>query len=71
MAVEDKENVAKAMNEVEIGVDAQRRAQNCIIDIKNALERYQCVIEPIIQITGNGITKGSYMVIPLVKRPIG
>ena len=70
MAVEDKD-VAKAMNEVEIGVDAQRRSQNCLIDIRNALERYKCTIEPVIQITGSGISKGTYMVIPLVERPVG
>jgi hypothetical protein len=71
MAVEDKTDVKKAMNEVEIGADAQRRAQNCLIDIKNALERWKCMIEPIIQVTGNGIIKGTYMVIPLVERPVG
>ena len=55
---------------VELGIDAQRRANNCIVDIKNALAKWKCAIDPILQISGQGIAR-SYAIIPLVERPIG
>lgn len=67
----DVNKMTDTEKEVELGIDAQVRAQNCLIDIKKVLERWGCVIDPVIQITGNGITKGSYMVVPLVKRLMG
>ena len=56
--------------EVRLGMDAQRRSKNCLIDIQNVLKRWNCTIDPIVQISGKGIS-GSYAVIPLVERPVG
>ena len=59
-----------AEKEIERGIDAQRRANNCMVDIQNALSKWKCTIDPIVQISGQGISR-SYAVIPLVERPIG
>jgi hypothetical protein len=64
-------NETDAEREIRLGVDAQRRAQNCMIDIKNTLNKWKCQIEPMIQISGSGIVKGNFMVVPLIERPVG
>lgn len=63
--------VTDAEKEIQLGLDAQRRAQNCMVDIKNTLAKWKCSIEPMIQISGSGIVKGNFMVVPLVERPVG
>lgn len=60
---------AEITREVEIAKDAQMRANNCMVDIKNALKKWNCQIDPILQFSGQGIQR-SYAVIPLVKRPL-
>lgn len=56
--------------EIDLGIDAQRRANNCLVDIKNALAKWKCTIDPIMQISGQRISS-SFAVIPLVERPMG
>ncbi len=55
---------------VESALEAQRRAQNCLIDIQNVLKRWNCAIDPIIQISGQGVGR-SYAVIPLMNVLLG
>jgi len=50
--------------QVEMAIDAKRRADNCMIDIKNAEKRWNCRIDPMMQISGQGIAS-SYRVVPL------
>ena len=68
--LKDVSKMTDSEREIELGIDAQRRAKNCLIDIKNALAKWRCTIDPIIQISGQGIAR-SYIVIPLVERPMG
>lgn len=50
---------------VEQAIEANRRAQNCLLAIQNELRRYQCMIEPLISISGSGKMQGNWAVIPL------
>ena len=68
--LKDVSRMTDTEKEIEIGIDAQRRAENCLVDIKNALKKWSCTIDPIVQISGQGIAR-SYAVIPLVARPMG
>ncbi len=66
----DISKMTDSEREIELGIDAQRRANNCLVDIKNVLAKWKCTIDPIIQISGQGISR-SYAIIPLVERPVG
>lgn len=66
----DVSKMTDTEREIELGIDAQRRANNCMVDIKNALAKWKCTIDPIVQISSQGIGR-SYVVIPLVERPMG
>jgi len=66
----DVRKMTDTEKEVELGIDAQRRANNCLVDIKNALAKWRCTIDPIIQISSQGIGR-SYVITPLVERPMG
>ena len=68
--LKDVSKMTDTEREIEIGVEANRRAQNCMIDIKNALNRWKCQIEPMVQISGSGIVKGNFMIVPLVERSV-
>jgi hypothetical protein len=70
----DNEKVKAAidpMAEVERGMDAKRRADNCLIDIQNVLKRCMCVIDPRIEISSSTGVKSSFAIVPLVQRPTG
>ncbi len=49
---------------VETVLEAKRRSENCMVDIKNAEKRWHCVINPVITVSGRGILP-SYEIIPL------
>ena len=66
----DVSKMTDTEREIELGIDAQRRAKNCLIEIKNTLAKWKCVIDPILQISGQGISR-SYTIIPLVDGPKG
>ena len=68
--LKDVSKMTDTEKEIELGIDAQRRANNCLVDIKNTLNKWKCTIDPVIQISGQGIAR-SYAVIPLVERPMG
>jgi len=68
--LKDVSKMTDAEREIELGVDAQQRANNCLIDIKKILERWQCTIDPVLQMSTQGI-KGTFLVVPLIKRPMG
>ncbi len=55
---------------VESAIDDQKRAANCLVDIKNVLQRWGCAIDPFIQISGRGISQSGFIVVPLVKTSI-
>jgi len=50
--------------QVEMAIDAKRRADNCMVDVRNALKRWNCKIDPMIQISGHGISS-NFAVVPL------
>lgn len=68
--LKDLNKMTDTEKEIELGIDAQRRANNCLVDIKNALARWKCTLDPIVQISSQGISR-TYAVIPLVERPMG
>ena len=68
--LKDVSKMTDTEKEIEIGIEAGRRAQNCMIDIKDVLNKWKCQIEPMIQISGSGIVKGTFMVVPLIERPV-
>ena len=68
--LKDTSKMIDTEKEIELGIDAQRRANNCLVDIKNVLKKWGCTIDPIVQISSQGIGR-SYAVIPLVERPMG
>ncbi len=49
---------------VENAIDAKRRSENCMVDIRNALSRYNCAINPVCIISGRGI-QTNFEIIPL------
>jgi hypothetical protein len=57
---------AKSIDQVESALEAERRAQNCMVDLKNVLERWQCRINPIITISGMGVMP-KFEIVPLKK----
>ena len=67
--LKDLNKMTDTEKEIELGIDAQRRANNCLVDIKNALARWKCTLDPIVQISEQGISR-TYAVIPLVERPM-
>ncbi len=57
--------------EADVAADATRRAQNCMIDIRNALGKWRCQIDPMIMLSQSEGIKTTFRVIPLVERPVG
>ena len=57
---------AKSIDQVESALDADLRAKNCMIDLKAILTRWQCRINPIITISGMGVSP-SFEIVPLKK----
>ncbi len=53
---------------VEEAISADIRANNCLIDIKKILERWNCRINPMVQISGAGIST-NFQVVPLTNIP--
>jgi len=61
----DVKKLTEAEKQVELAVDAQRRSKNCLVDVENVLKRWNCRIEPIVQISSKGI-QTSFAVAPLI-----
>jgi len=61
----DVSKMTDTEKQIENAVDAQRRSQNCLIDVENALKRWNCRIEPVVTISSQGI-KMAYGVAPLM-----
>ena len=53
---------------VEEAISADMRANNCLIDIKRILERWNCRINPMVQISGAGINT-NFQIVPLTNVP--
>jgi len=57
---------------IQAALDAKRRADNCLIAIENECKRWNCVISPMITISGRGITPNFEVVpLPMIKLPVG
>jgi hypothetical protein len=54
-----------ADKQVEAAIDADRRAKNCMVDVQNALKKWNCQIEPILTLTSRGV-QGAWAVEPLM-----
>ena len=61
----DVSKMTDTEKQIENAVDAQRRSQNCLIDVENALKRWNCRIEPVVTISSQGIQM-AYGVAPLM-----
>jgi len=55
--------------EMESGRGAKIRAENCMVEIKIALKKWNCIIDPVIQLSGRGITS-NFMVVPNMEKPV-
>ncbi len=53
---------------VEEAISADLRAKNCLIDVKRVLERWNCRINPIVEISGMGL-KTNFQVVPMTNVP--
>ena len=62
----DVSKMTDSERQVESAIDTQRRAKNCLIDIKNAEKRWNCKVDPVIQISGQGIQSG-FNVVPVME----
>ena len=49
---------------VEEAISSDIRAKNCLVDIQNALKRWGCRINPIIELSGMGM-KTNFQVVPM------
>ncbi len=61
----DASKLTEAEKAVEMRLDAERRAQNCKIDIENVLKRWGCQIDPKVQLSSAGI-RLAYGIIPQI-----
>jgi NDP-sugar pyrophosphorylase family protein len=59
------ESEAKIEKEMEVQRDAKMRADNCMVDVKNACHKWKCRISPIVLISGSAIMT-NYEVVPLI-----
>ncbi len=62
--IKDVSKLTEAEQQIERAQEAKRRAENCMVDIKNVLQRWNCLLDPAITITGQGIAPG-YRIVPL------
>ena len=53
---------------VEEAISADLRAKNCLIDIQRVLGRWNCRINPMVQISGTGVSV-NFQVVPLTNIP--
>lgn len=59
-----------AEESVNEGLEARRRADNCLIDIKNALKKWNCQLDPIVQLGPGDQIRKSYGIVPLIRREV-
>ena len=53
---------------VEQAINSKRRADNCLVDINNALKKWRGQINPVVEISGMGIKPG-YQIVPMPDVP--
>ena len=46
--------------------NAQIRSQNCMIEVKAALQKWNCIIDPLVSISGKGVNL-NWAVVPIRK----
>ena len=49
---------------VENRIEAEIRAKNCLLDIQNILHRWNCAINPVVEVSSMGI-RGSFQVVAM------
>lgn len=62
----DVSKMTDTERQVEGAVMAKRRADNCLIDIQNVLKRWNCRVDPMVQISGQGIQTG-FNIVPMME----
>jgi len=59
--------------QIRLAMEAERnakiRAENCMVEIKAALKKWNCIIDPVIQLSSRGI-KPNFMVVPNMEGPV-
>ena len=59
--------------QIRLGMEAERnakiRAENCMVEIKAALKKWNCIIDPVIQLSSKGIAP-NFMVVPKMETPV-
>ncbi len=61
-------DLVKTDKMVEEAISADMRAKNCLVDVKRVLERWNCRINPMVQISGAGIST-NFQIVPLTDIP--
>jgi len=61
----DMDKMTESEMRVEMELDAKRRADNCLMDIRKALNRWNCKIDPMFQLSSQGVAT-SYAIVPLI-----
>jgi len=64
--LKDVSKMTDTERQVESAVEAQARVRNCFIDIEKVLKRWNCKIDPMVQISGQGIQTG-FNIVPMVE----
>ena len=57
--------VVQTEDTVELMVDAERRAKGCFDEIQMELSKWNCKIDPMVQISGKGMQMG-FNVVPVM-----
>ncbi len=61
----DVDKMTESERRVEMELDAKRRADNCLVDIRNVLNKWSCKIDPMVQISSQGVGT-SFAIVPLI-----
>lgn len=61
----DVDKMTESERRVEMEIDAKRRTDNCLVDIRNVLSKWNCKIDPMFQLSSQGVAT-SYAIVPLI-----
>ena len=62
--------LTESEKQIEVGLDAKKGAENCNVEIRNALKRWNCRIDAVVEIIGTQF-RSTYAVVPLILVPMG
>jgi hypothetical protein len=63
--LKDVSKLTEAEQQIESQIEAKRRTDNCMVDIQNVLKRWNCVIDPVITLSGQGIVNAGFRVVAI------